>query len=221
MPKKRRIAADAAERRRQILDAARDVFARRGYHAATIDDIVAATGVARGTFYLYFDDKRAVFEALIDGFSARIAMAVARIVVDDPARPIAAQARDNVRAILAVCLAERALTKILLGDALGIDPAFDRKLSTFYDAAVQRLTDSLRLGQSLGIVADGEPRVLAYLTIGALKELLYQVVRLGLAEESADVLAGQILAFLGGGCLRLGEATAGGGRRPRRGGRRR
>jgi len=76
VPKKRRIAADAAERRRQILDAARDVFARRGYHAATIDDIVAATGVARGTFYLYFDDKRAVFEALIDGFSARIAMAV-------------------------------------------------------------------------------------------------------------------------------------------------
>ena len=49
------------ERRQQILTVARDVFARRGYHAAKIDDIVAAAGIARGTFYLYFEDKRAIF----------------------------------------------------------------------------------------------------------------------------------------------------------------
>ena len=46
-----------AERRQQILTVARDVFARRGYHQSTIDDIVAEAGVARGTFYLYFEDK--------------------------------------------------------------------------------------------------------------------------------------------------------------------
>ena len=86
------------------------------------------------------------------------------------------------------------------------DPAFDRKLQTFYDSVVQLLTESLKEGQALGIVADGEPRVLAYLTIGALKELLYQAVTLGFAEESADVLTQQMFTFLSGGYLRFGSA---------------
>ena len=97
------------------------------------------------------------------------------------------------------------MTKILFTDAVGIDSAFDRKLQNFYDTVVQLCTESLREGQGLGIVRDGEPRVLAYLTIGALKELLYQAVTLGLSEESADVLTQQMYTFLSEGYLRVGE----------------
>ncbi|HEY2408346.1 MAG TPA: TetR/AcrR family transcriptional regulator [Polyangiaceae bacterium] len=196
-------ALNKTERRQQILSVAREVFAKRGYHQTTIDDIVAQAGVARGTFYLYFEDKRAVFSDLIDRFAGQISMAITRIVTDDPARPVVDQVRENARAIIATCLADRATTKILFTDAVGIDPAFDRKLATFYDTVVQLLTESLKDGQALGIVADGEPRVLAYLTIGALKELLYQAVTLGFAEESADVLTQQMFTFLSGGYLRL------------------
>ena len=96
------------------------------------------------------------------------------------------------------------MTKILFTDAVGIDPAFDRKLFTFYDTVVQLLTESLKDGQALGIVDEGEPRVLAYLTIGALKELLYQAVTLGYSEESAEVLTQQMYTFLSGGYLRVG-----------------
>jgi AcrR family transcriptional regulator len=70
---------DKAERRQQILNHARDVFALRGYHAAKIEDIVAAAGVARGTFYLYFEDKRAIFEEIVDGVLARIGMTIVRV----------------------------------------------------------------------------------------------------------------------------------------------
>jgi AcrR family transcriptional regulator len=202
-----------AERRAHILTAARQVFAKRGYHEATIDDIVAEAGVARGTFYLYFEDKRAVFFELMDRFSSKISMAIQRIDPADPSRPVADQTRANIRGILGVCLSERALTKMLLTDATRADPAFDRKLYTFYDEVVQLLAESLKDGQALGIVADGEPRVLAYLTIGALKELLYQAVTLGLSEESADALSEQMFAFLCTGCLRV-ESVAG-RRRPR------
>jgi hypothetical protein len=52
-------------------------------------------------------------------------------------------------------------------------------------------------------VRDGEPRVLAILTIGALKELMYQAVTLGLAEESAEALTQQMFGFLSGGYLKL------------------
>jgi AcrR family transcriptional regulator len=202
-----------AERRQQILGAARDVFARRGYHQSTIDDIVAEAGVARGTFYLYFEDKRAIFSDLIDRFAQQLTMAIVRIDPEDAARTVSEQVRENIRRILSACLSERTMTKMLFTDAMGVDPAFDRKIQSFYDAVVQLLTESLKDGQTLGIVADGEPRVLAYLTIGALKELLYQAVTLGLAEESAEVLTQQIYSFLCQGYLRVGEQ--GGHRRKR------
>jgi AcrR family transcriptional regulator len=216
-PKKKTVrGANKVERRQQILLSAREVFARRGYHQATIDDIVANAGVARGTYYLYFEDKRAVFSDLIDRFSARLTMAIVTIHTDDPGRTVGEQVRQNIRAVIGTCLADRTMTKILFTDATGIDADFDRKLLTFYDTVVQLLTESLKEGQRLGIVADGEPRVLAYLSIGAIKELLYQAVTLGLSEESAEVLTQQIYAFVSGGYLRTDESPGG----PARSGRR-
>ena len=194
-----------AERRVQILAAARDVFAKRGYHQTTINDIVLSAGVARGTFYLYFEDKRAVFVDLIDRFAAKLSMAIERIVTDDPARPVANQVKENIRAIIRTCLSERIMTKILFTGAVGVDPEFDRKIATFYDTVLQLLTESLKDGQALGIVADGEPRVLAYLSIGAFKELLYQAVILGLSEESSEVLLQQMYNFLRHGFLRVAD----------------
>ncbi len=199
----RRTPVPKAERRQQILSAARGLFAKRGYHLTTIDDIVAQAGVARGTFYLYFEDKRAIFSDLIDRFGSQLAVAIVRIVTDDPARSVGAQIHENIRRIIGTCLSERAMTKILFTDAVGIDPLFDRKLASFYENMVLLLVETLKDGQKLGIVADGEPRVLAYMALGALKELLYQAVTLGLAEESAEVLTQQIYAFLCDGCLRV------------------
>ena len=201
--KKRRAPVAKAERRQQILHAARGLFAKRGYHLTTIDDIALQAGVARGTFYLYFEDKRAIFSDLIDRFGSQLAVAIVRIVTDDPSRSVGEQVHENIRRIIGTCLAERPMTKILLTDAVGIDPTFDRKLAAFYDNMVGLLVETLKEGQALGIVADGEPRVLAYMALGALKELLYQAVTLGLTEESAEVLTQQIYAFLCDGCLRV------------------
>ena len=205
-----------AERRQQILAVAREVFARRGYHQTTVDDIVAEAGVARGTFYLYFEDKRGVFEELVDRFAQLLAMTIVRIDPADAARTVSDQVRENIRRIIGTCLSERSLTKILFTDALGIDSAFDRKIHGFYENVVQLLTESLRDGQALGIVAHGEPRVLAYMSIGALKELLYQAVTLGLSEESADVLTEQIYGFLAEGYLRVGPKPEADKKRSRR-----
>lgn len=52
--------------RKAILDAARVVFARIGYEATNIRDIIRETDLASGTFYNYFKSKEEVFEALAD-----------------------------------------------------------------------------------------------------------------------------------------------------------
>jgi AcrR family transcriptional regulator len=54
----------AEEKRRQILDAAVRVFARKGFHASRVGDIAEEAGVAHGLLYHYFDSKDAVLQAV-------------------------------------------------------------------------------------------------------------------------------------------------------------
>jgi TetR/AcrR family transcriptional regulator len=56
------------ERRRQIMDAALACFARKGYHNTTMDDIVAESGLSKGTLYWYFKSKDELFASLIKSF---------------------------------------------------------------------------------------------------------------------------------------------------------
>jgi AcrR family transcriptional regulator len=198
---------DKAERRQQILNHARDVFAKRGYYAAKIDDIVAAAGIARGTFYLYFEDKRAIFEEIVDRVFTRLGMTILRVDPDDAARSVGAQIRENIRRIVSLLLEDRATTKIMLSDAVGVDAAFDRKLHSFYDEVTTLLETALRDGQGLGVVEHGDPKLYAYLTLGALKELLYQVV-LREWEIPEESIVDEIFGFLRRGYLRVEDEAA-------------
>jgi AcrR family transcriptional regulator len=56
---------EPAARRQAILDAALVVFAEHGFEAARLDEVAARAGVAKGTLYLYFKDKQALFETLV------------------------------------------------------------------------------------------------------------------------------------------------------------
>jgi TetR/AcrR family fatty acid metabolism transcriptional regulator len=53
-------------RRAEIIDAARTVFARRGFALGIMDEIAKEAGVAKGTLYLYFRSKDEVFKAVLD-----------------------------------------------------------------------------------------------------------------------------------------------------------
>jgi AcrR family transcriptional regulator len=69
-----------AANRAAILAAALDVFARAGYDAASVRDIIRRTDLASGTFYNYFPDKEAIFRALVEetGQQARRRVRAAR-----------------------------------------------------------------------------------------------------------------------------------------------
>jgi AcrR family transcriptional regulator len=187
-----------AERRQQILNAARDVFAKRGYHAAKIEDIVAAASIARGTFYLYFEDKRAIFEEIVDRTIARLGMSIVRVDPHDGTKTVADQVKEQIRRIVRILLEDRATTKILLSDALGVDPTFDRKLLSFYDEMSSLLEGSLRDGQALGIVREGDVRLMSWLTMGALKEVMFQIVQRGAAYDEDKLVDGTFRYFTSG-----------------------
>jgi AcrR family transcriptional regulator len=193
-----------AERRQDLLRAARDVFATKGFHDAKIDDIVAAASVAKGTFYLYFTDKRSVFSELVDGLFGRIGGAILHV---DPEGDIGAQVKHNIRAIVAVLLDEPKLTRILLSYAPALDPEFGAKIQSFYAGVKTLLQESLVEGQQLGIVAPGDAGLYATFTLGAMKEILFENVT-GAASRPREQIVSELFTLLEGGYLRIGGPRA-------------
>ena len=55
----------ATVRRTQILDAARRLFLTKGYEATTIEDVLTAVGIAKGTLYHHFPGKEAILDAIV------------------------------------------------------------------------------------------------------------------------------------------------------------
>jgi TetR/AcrR family transcriptional regulator, repressor for uid operon len=83
--------AARAARREQIIMAGLACFARSGYHATTMADVAAQAGVAKGTPYLYFDGKQALFLALHEqwdcGARQRVDAAIAALPGARPQSP--------------------------------------------------------------------------------------------------------------------------------------
>src|SRR5246127_5727358 len=60
------IADEDSSKRRQILEGARKVFMNLGFDGASMGEIARAAGVSKGTLYVYFADKSALFEAIVE-----------------------------------------------------------------------------------------------------------------------------------------------------------
>lgn len=166
---------DREQRRSQILLVAKQVFAEKGYQLAKIDDIVVRAKVARGTFYLYFGDKRTVFGELVDGCVAAVNNAIYAIDLGRRDLSPLEQLTDNVNRVVRVFTDDPALARILFNEAVGLDPEFDGKLLVFYDGVMQMIVRALDEGVSVGMVRPGDARTRAVCVLGIVKEFLYQL----------------------------------------------
>src|SRR5215218_1012124 len=61
-----------ATTRRALLDAARSLFAEKGYHGAAAEEIVRRAGLTRGALYHHFEDKKDLFRAVVDEMEGEI-----------------------------------------------------------------------------------------------------------------------------------------------------
>jgi AcrR family transcriptional regulator len=94
--------ADAARNRRRVLDAAAALFAERGVDAVSMDDVVAAAGVGKGTLYRRFGDKSGLAAALLDDRERALQAA---ILSGPPPLGPGAPAADRLAAFVAAYLA--------------------------------------------------------------------------------------------------------------------
>jgi AcrR family transcriptional regulator len=173
------------ERREQVLRSAMEVFAHKGYHATSVGDIIKRARIARGTFYLYFENKRQIFEALLELALQGLVSQLCRIELSPQSPPPLVQLRENVGRLIGFLLSERELTQILLRHAEGLDAEFDRRVSAFYDTLMDLIEGVLRSGQLMALVRPCDRRIVAACILGSVKEV---VARLTLAPDQVPAL---------------------------------
>lgn len=163
-------------RRAEILETAEAVFAEKGFHGTRISDIIDAAGIARGTFYLYFESKSAIFLELIEHLTGELRRTVVGVDTSPGAPPIQDQLVATVSRIVRAVGEHKALTRILLREAVGLDADVDKKLTEFYRNLHDFIVYSLENGKRLGMVRDVDTDVVASCILGQIKYLLEEQV---------------------------------------------
>jgi AcrR family transcriptional regulator len=173
-------------RRAAILKGALRVFGRKGYHQTHVADIIKAAGIARGTFYLYFEGKSAIFLELLDQMLEQFRESIVGVDTHEGAPPVELQLIGTVRRIMDTVVQNRLLTTIIIREAVGLDQEVDRRLKLFYDDLLRYIRDALGEGQRLGYIRKLDEDVAAMCILGTIKQFMEMLVMMG-DEESVDV----------------------------------
>jgi AcrR family transcriptional regulator len=185
----RRAKEKRERRRKELLTAALAVFAEKGFHQTRVSDILERAGVARGTFYLYFDGKDALFRELLDMVLTQIRASVVGVDLDEGAPPLRDQLLVTVRRVLLAFRANRAIGQVVLREAVGLDAEVEAKLDDFYRRLHGWLAESLDNGVVLGFLRPIDTRTAAWIILGSVKELLSRLED----EVDVDALAESLL----------------------------
>lgn len=169
--------AGSGERRQQLLDAARKLFAERGYHDTTVDDITRAADVAKGTFYLYFSEKREIYVEVVRSFLDLI-KGFADLVTEQTPSPADyfSRVRNGAVGLLATLQQNRQLARLAYREANGVDEQLSAILRDFYREIAEVEVRNLELAMQLGVIRRCQPLVVAYMHIGLVERVILEML---------------------------------------------
>jgi len=152
-------------RRGELLESARRVFERDGYHGTTVSAVVQAVGLSQGAFYLYFVDKKGVYAALQDETATLLRRRIYWATRDQ------ADARQRLEAGLTAYFEfydeYAGLIRRLTIEGLGIDESFEARQTELYQTLAAAFEPTLH---DLGVRATA---VAAFALLGMAAQLAY------------------------------------------------
>jgi AcrR family transcriptional regulator len=177
----------AAERRRQLLDVALEMFAARGYHETSMNEVAEAAGVTKPVLYQHFASKRALYEELVDELGHRLEAAIVEAVAE--AHGPRQQVEEGFRAYFRWAIGHRDAFRVLFSDRTRTDRAL-APAAARVEATVADRVASLIVIPGL---TDDQRHVLAYGVVGIAESTSRQWLRLELgAGADADAFADQV-----------------------------
>jgi len=192
-------------KRNAFLDAARRIFAQKGYQATNVTDIVAEVKSGQGTFYYHFRDKQAIFDELMIGFIEKLT----RILIENDVRAgdrlamaDRALALHNARAIAAAYIENKDLAELFFRESKYIGGDAMSYIDNFYRLMFAQIENGLRDGINSGLLRQEiDPFVTARCIVGSVERAVFEIIR---AEKDPDVdaVAAQIVDFQTFGLLK-------------------
>jgi len=202
-------ATGSEEKRRQILDAAVRVFARKGFHTSRVGDIAEEAGVAHGLLYHYFSSKDEVLETV---FRENWGVLLERInAVEDGDEPASEQLRHVAVILLRTWLHTPDVVRVLVRE-IARSPEVQGRIGELVKP-VETIRSIIERGQESGeFRSDIDPAVAAVVFYGAIDEVLTGWVLGQMSGGDAEVAAAErtvvdvLLAGFSVAAQELGEA---------------
>jgi AcrR family transcriptional regulator len=165
-----------------MLDAAVRVFSRRGYHAASVDEIADAAGISKPMVYAYLGTKEELFTACLHREGARLAEAIAAAAISGPSAPPEERLWRGLRAFFGFVADHRDGWLVLYRQARGEQPfagVIDEMRTRMAEVVTGMLADEVSAEGRR--VRAGELRTMGYALVGAAETVADR-----LAEDPAE-----------------------------------
>ena len=183
----------------QVIGAARDQFWAHGYAGTSLDDLVAVTGLGRGSLYGAFGDKHTIFMRALDEYSTAT-MAAVRAELRDSAESAYDRLVGHIRSMARINATDSkrrgCLTAKSAAELAATDKAVARRVKRFLDTYQSELEETIAAAQREGDVDSAvNSRELAALVLALLRGM--EALRKGGASSATITSAGeQAIALL-------------------------
>lgn len=194
--------------------AAATLFAEQGFSATRVADIVEKTGVAQGTFYLHFENKAAIFVALVDDFFSGL---LGETLDRHPVRQLesAAHLMADIATIwgtlIEYCRRQSSLTRLVLHETHALPAGQRIHINRHFEQSADALTQYLQGVQQLGLIKNLPARFIAWLLIGLIERTMHYAILIA-PDTRTEILAAHCTEFELHGLLASGPVRKGDGK---------
>jgi TetR/AcrR family fatty acid metabolism transcriptional regulator len=163
------LAEASTDRRKQILRAAIDVFAERGFHRTRVSDVAKKAGVAYGLIYHYFESKDDLLDSVFtENWS--VFLKVLQDLRDDESRPVVQRLGIVADSMLEALRLDPALVQVIIQEVSRSDRFVHHEKYDAFQSAFEAVQAIIVQGQATGEVrADINAEVAPFVFFGALE----------------------------------------------------
>lgn len=175
--KNERTPKDPESTRGRILDAALDIFSNKGYHDASVDEIVEQSGTSKGSVYFHFPNKQRLFLSLLDKFADLLERRILEAIAEE--KEGMSRVSAALEAFLDTFSSYRPLAKILLIQAVGLGSAFEEKRVQVHERFAALIKTYLDQAVRVGDIPPQDTEVASHAWMGAINEVVIRWVYTG------------------------------------------
>ena len=183
------------DRKKQILDCAKRLFAQKGFQAAQIADICDELHIARGTVYQYFDNKEDIFGTLIKEYFRNMTNALLDMPVQDAiirgerldVGQLKIMLNDYTHAFFMHMYKDRDIGHIIFREGFTTMPEIGDMLRSFFDERKRMLVASLTAGMALGVNRPLNAELIATAMMGTTTRVVLDFILEGRVRDESEL----------------------------------